>query len=302
MEGAVSSLFYKQQLIAFILLCCPSTPLFSELTKANCKEWIALHQSQISQLPKEKQGDSKVQLALAYYYDQELEKAFKTYLEALEPIKSQSNYPANIEEKSLYDEALRLYLASNSGSNAEETAKKIRDKYEPIVKSHPNYLHLNFLVAAAYANLGLFDSFFNAFYLSYQKLPSSYMSYRTKAILHIKLYEKARTAQEKEEQKIAIFENVSLAQKAYPQDSSLYKLQIVFSPEKEKLSVVQRALLKIINENISVPRSDILFYVAEALKAKEKPLALQFLNKAKDWYQYSRIITTAQEMIDAEAY
>ena len=124
------------------------------------------------------------------------------------------------------------------------------------------------------------------------------MAYRTKAILHIKLFEKARTSQEKAEQRQKILENLRLAEGVYPQDTSLYKLQITFSSDADKLKALQSSLQKIMSENMIVPRTDILFYVSEALEAKDKKLAQQFLDKAKEWYQVSRMIDTAQEMID----
>lgn len=261
------------------------------------KETIAECQEKLSSCAKAERGKIKTALAAAYFKDQDQEKAFSTFLEALHDIPNRETPPVSKKEKKIYEEALKTYL-SHSAVTAQEASVNILDSYESIYKEHPNYTQLGFLIAISYANLGLFDAFFPTFYKSYKKYPQHYLAYKTKAILHIKLFEKGRTPEEKEQERILIIENLELAAKQFPTDSSLYKLTIAFSPSDRKKQVTIKNLNKIIEDNILVSRQDINFFVQQALSIKQKELAQQFLDKAKEWYQYSRAIDNAQEAIN----
>ena len=148
------------------------------------RDAIEIYQAGLKKAPQDQQGTIKAKLALAYYRDQEDEKAFKTYLDALDLAPRLTPTAESPEEKQLYDEALELYL-QNTGPAAHDAANTIREKYSGILALHPDYYHLNFIVAAAFANLGMFDEFFDKFYRSYQYFPDSFMAYKTKAILNI---------------------------------------------------------------------------------------------------------------------
>jgi hypothetical protein len=197
-----------------------------------------------------------------------------------------------------YQEALKLYLEHHTGQEVIVSADKIVSTYGPIIEQHPEYYHLNFLIAAAQANLAHFDLFFTEFFKSYQHYPQSYMSYRTQAVLHIKLYERARTAEERDLEAKLIYEKVMKAANANPRDPSLYRMMISFAPSGQKSQVISSALKKIVSDNIIVPRADIVFYVSEAVNNQQKEIAQQFVDVAKGWYQYSKVIIVAQELID----
>lgn len=288
--------------LLFLCLALPFVSCFAEtkgpaLTHFQLKEKIADLQKRIPSTYSKEKGALLVDLALAYYYDQDSEKAFSSFLEALDAAKSIKPSTITDKEKQLYEEALKIYLGHNNGSGAQESAQKILKEYGPIFKEHPDYYLLGFLTAAAYANLQLFDRFFEQFYPSYQRYPESHMAIRTKAILHIKLYEKARHEAQREEQRQAITALVLKAAEVYPQDSSLYKLRITFATDSEKPQVIKEVLETIIKKEIQVPRSDLIFYVTAAVETQQKEIAQQFMDKARTWYPYSRVMDTAQEMI-----
>jgi tetratricopeptide (TPR) repeat protein len=268
------------------------------LDQIQTKEVISDLQTQISKTALDERGPLLVQLATAYLKDQDQEKAFRTYLQALTFIPKEQELVMDSNEKELYTKALSVYLSHNSGFGAKETARKVLEEFGPIFEKNPHYDQLGFLIAAAYANLGQFEEFFYFFYRSFQNYPYSYMAYRTKAILHIKLYERANTDQEREEQRKSVYDNVLIASEQKPDDSSLYKLQIVFCDNGSRDRIVKELLQKIIAENIIVPRADILFFVTESLNSGNIDLAQQFVNRAREWYEVSRVVNGAQEMID----
>lgn len=244
--------------------------------------------------PNQDQGPTQ---AIHYYREQDLEKAIQTFLQSLEGI--HSNAPVNPEDQALYEKALTQYLEHGAAS-APQLAEELLNQYEKTLEEHPDYHLLEFLVAAAYANQGRFDLFFDHFYTAYQHHSDHYFAYKTKAILHIKLLERARTEPERLVQRKEILKNVNLAIERYPQDQSLYKLSIHFSDPDNLRQTVVRHLNKIIDKNIVVPRTDITYYVRKSLDVGEKGLAKRFVEKAQEWYNYSRAIETAENMLNQE--
>ena len=277
--------------------------LESAIEKEGFKSKITDCQEQIQIAPLDQLGQLKVKLAILHYQDQNLDHAFIEYLEALDITEKQlaSNLSAALskKEKEYYEDALKLYLGHSSGQ-AKETSQKILEEYQAISNENQHFHHLNYLICAALANLGRFDQFFEKFYLSFLHDPHSYMAYRTKAVLHIKLFEKARTEVEKEKQREAIFVNIQKASRLNPEDSSAYKLMIVFSKEEEKAEIVKISLQKIVSESILIPRADLLFYVNAAVTTKQRDLARKFIDKAKEWYKQSRLVDHAEELLAQE--
>jgi hypothetical protein len=203
------------------------------------------------------------------------------------------------EEQKLYENALAKYL-EHGAATAQQSAQEILDQYGKIFEQHPEYHLLEFLISAAYANQGRFDLFFDHFYTAYKYHADHYFAFKTKAVLHIKLLERARTEEERVVQRKEILKNVHLAIERYPQDHSLYKLMIHFSDRDKLHGTVTQLLHKIIEKNIVVPRTDITYYVRKSLDVGERDLAIRFVEKAQEWYNYSRGIETAENMIKQE--
>ena len=180
----------------------------------NLKETIA-ELERIIQDQKEKSPHEK-NLALAYLRDQELEKAFKSFLAALGDAAISPEKEMSRSEDILYREAMKFYLNPRQES-AHETAETIKSLYSNAVKLHPEYYHLGYLVALADANLNHFDHFFEQFYHSYVRDPEHYLAYKTKAILHIKLHDLAKTPQEKEKERGEILEKSPHSKKNFPE-------------------------------------------------------------------------------------
>lgn len=282
----------------FLACCLLCAPLGAQPSALALKDEIKKLEGEIPKAAPEQRSALLLQLAKTYYRDQNQEKAFSTFLQAIESANAKDR-PPNPEDTKLYAEALAVYLDPHAQST-KETAAALLEKYGPIVKEHPEFTQLAFLVGASYANAGQFTDFFDMFYRSYSAAPHHYLAYKTKAIIHIKLFERAGTPEAKDIQRQKIIDELLQAMEIYPQDHTLYKMVIAFSPDKQKGEVVNRSLKKIIDNNMMIPRTDIGFYVEEAIKTQQFDSAQQLLDKAREWYQYSRIINTAQEILDQQ--
>lgn len=265
------------------------------------KKAIQTYREWLTSADKENIAALKVKLAITLYKDQEHEQSFSMFLEALEETLNHASSQITPEEQNLYTEGLELYLHRH-GMTSWEIAAKIRQNYAETIKQHPDYHLLGFLVAAAYANLEQFEQFFELFYHSYRYFPNHYMAYKTKAVLHAKLLERARSAAEREKQRLEIFNNLSSAVKLNPQDTTLYKMIIAAASDERKEKIVNAYLNKMMDEDIIVPRSDIIFYVEQAVKSKQADLAQSFINKVRIWYPTSRIIDHAQQYIRSQMF
>lgn len=249
-------------------------------------------------LEKEKSGELLVLLAEAYYKDQEHAKAFNAFLNALDQSKKDSaSLPMKKEESLLYGEALKIYLDPGARDRA-ITALKIRDLYAGAWRLHPEYAELGYLVAIAYANLEEYPEFFDIFYKSYQKIPDHYLSYKTQGILHLKLYDRGKTLEDKEHERKLVLYYFNKAREVYPQDHSLYKMQIAFSQDKEQ--ILETCLKEIVDKDIVIPRRDLSFYIDQLFAYGKNELAVEFLTKARKWYPYSRTLDAADEILKAK--
>lgn len=268
------------------------------IDQKNYKDAISAYEAKIKESPSEKQGWLKSRLAIIYYKDQDQEKAFKTFLGALETTPQQPLPPISKEEQILYDKAIHTYL-DQSNASIQETASQIQKEYTSILKEHPDYRSLKLVVALAEANLGSFEDFFVDFYDAYPYQPDHHLSYKTKAILHIKLFERARTKEEKEIERNKILNLLKESMNRFPADRSLYRIMISFSPDGEaRHQAVILYLPKILDQNIMVPRCDILFYVQQAVAVQELDLAQRLIDKGREWYQYSKALEMSQIYLD----
>ena len=246
-------------------------------------------------LEKEKSGDLLVLLAEAYYKDQEHAKAFDAYLNALAQTKKEgAPYLEKKEEARLFDEALKVYLDPGARDPA-IISLKIRDLYAGVWRLHPEYAELGYLVAIAYANLGDYSDFFEIFYKSYKQIPEHYLAYKTQGILHLKLYDRGKTLEDKEHERKQVLYYFKKAREIYPQDPSLYKMHIAFSQNKEQ--ILETDLKEIIDKDIVIPRADLSFYIDQLFAHGKNELAAEFLAKARKWYPYSRTLDAADEIL-----
>jgi tetratricopeptide (TPR) repeat protein len=275
-----------------------ATEAQSLLDKGEVKEAIVLLQKEIEIAKEGEKGSLEVILSIAYLRDQDHEKAFFHFLKALEEVPQVCPYQPSSAEKEAYEKGLKIYLTQLSSQSPKVTAEHILKEFSGLSESHPDYALIGFLVAAAQANLGEFESFFRRFYQSYQKAPDHYLADKTQSILYIKLLEKIRDVQERQKYRLAIQTTLSSAIEKYPYDTSLYKLLLLFSEDEGKMKTIEGCLNKILNLNIVIPRCDLMFYIEEAIEHNRRDLAQKLIDKARGWYPISRLVDSAQEYID----
>lgn len=268
--------------------------------KGRYQEAVKDFQELVKTAPDAEKAGYLKRLAESYFKDQEHQKAYAAYLEALDATAPpKEGHPPSEEDEKLYREALQIYLDPKE-RDPELTALKLKDLYAGILRLHPDYYQLGFIVAAAYANLNEMEKFFEIFFRSYQKFPNHFMAFKTKAILHLKLFERGRTEEEKEKERQGVLASLQQAKEQNPGDTSIYRLQIAFAPPQKKEEILKRNLNEIINQSIVIPRADLSFYFDQLFAYREKELATELLRKARIWYPYSRTLDAAKEMLEEE--
>ena len=198
-----------------------------------CKEIIAEYQRAVDQASLTKRSEILLKLTNAYWQDQDQESAFRSFLSALDSAVCNKCSPMTSDEEAIYSKVLIIYLA-HPGREAKETALQIRDQYTKILVDHPTYHHLAFLVALAEANSGAFPNFFARFYSSYCADPNHFLVYKTRALLHHRLMERARDPAQRDCERKQVFNNVRKAIERFSKDISLYQMLINFGDANEK--------------------------------------------------------------------
>lgn len=286
----------------FALAITPAVALafVSAIESEDYKKTIRIHQEQLTRIPEDKQATYIKELALLYLKDQDQEKAFEVFLQALDLCQS-----ANVQDslftpydEEAYRKVLAIYLDPSSEST-QATAQQLIQEVRSILQAKSDQHILEYFMAIAYANLGKYADFFEHFYSAYRYYPDHYLAYKTKAILHLKLLERTRDEGQRNIQRQKIIDNLHLAIEREPSDITIYRLLITFSPKEKKRELVQLSLNKIINGNIIIPRTHLMFYVIEATDIKDPELAQRFISRAKEWYPESRIAISAQKYLDA---
>lgn len=276
---------------SFCLVLFTSDALTVEIV--NNKQAIAEKIQQIAEASLAEKGELEEQLALLYLKDQDQERAFEVFLHALDH--RQERQPC--DKTPLYDEALALYF-EGATEDPKAVAVKIIEKYGSIVKKQSQEFLVSYIVALAYANLDRYEEFFPLFYHAYQHCPDSFLADKTKAILHLKLMERRHTEQQRASERKAVVDNLQRALEKGPSDVTLYKMLILFSPVDQRQEQIRQCLNKIIDNNIIIPRSEILFYVKEALATDQQLLACRFLERAHQWYPKSKMVDAAQQYFE----
>lgn len=235
-----------------------------------------------------------VETAKSHYTTQQQEEAFKLFLQALAGTSVQNDSIFSDSEQALYEQAFQIY-SSKGWQHCYETDEHLIQDFEPLIKEHPDYYRLGYIVAAAYANQGHFNKFFDLFFICYQNCPNHYLAHKSKAILYLKLFQRALPGPEKEIYRASLQEQLRQAAARYPADTSLYKLQIGYAPEGLKAKIIAECVQAIIAHNAIIPRCDLSFFLDEVLHLEDVQLTQAFLFKAKEWYQFSRIINEAYQ-------
>lgn len=237
-----------------------------------------------------KKGDAALylQLAVCYLQDQQEEEAFKAYISCLEKAYSKQTKVMNAREEASLQELLPLYFAN---------AQDLEEKLTACLKAHPDYTYVQFMLAARAANAKKYEPFFYLFYDSYCSYPESHMSHKTQGVIASLLLQRVKSPEEKDVWRKRAIRSFLRASEICPEDTGLYRMIIFTSSESERKALVQQVIRQIIEKNSKIPRGDIPFFINAALMVDEVALAQGLLDKAKTWYEYSRILQEMQELV-----
>lgn len=237
-----------------------------------------------------------VEIAKIYLKDQEIEKGLETFLEALSIKISHPLKKVSSEEKGYFDEIYGFYL-DQGYSDARTVSKQILEKYESIIKEHPEYTMLSFFIANSYANFGNYLEFVNEFFKAYKDHSDHYLVERTQGVIHIKLLDYSRTEEERDQHRQQAFRHFQAALKKAPKDITLYRLSLALCPKNEKSFFIHESFDQVISHNIPLARNDIYPFIIEAVAFKCYEDAQKLVEKAKEWYPYSRAVVKAENYL-----
>lgn len=236
-------------------------------------------------------------LAQAHFADQEIAKAFIHFLEALKRVEKQTPCKMCPDEEKVFETALAGYLARGSG-HPEDAARELLDTYGEIAALHSDYLHLNFLIATAYANLGKYDVFFERFFAGYPYLHDSFLAHKTQGILYVRLAHLNYSFDLRNAFQKKAVHFLTAAVKRNSKDASLYKILITLAKEENNESLVRSYLKEIIAKGTPIPRGDVYFYVKEAVALGEWWIGQALIDQATLLYDYSRAVSDAQAYLN----
>ncbi|MCC5832964.1 MAG: hypothetical protein JJU12_07990 [Chlamydiales bacterium] len=270
--------------------------LYIPLCASEIKEEIATLQNALA---RRSNDETHFKLAHAYFRDQEVDKAFRHFLSALKLISPEPAPEMSPEEKFLYEAALTDYL-KGGGSDPTKIAGEMIEDYGEAADSHPEWIHLNFLIAAAYGNLGRYDTFFDRFFHGYRFLGDSFLAYKILGILCLRLSRHGHCLGEGDAEREEAFDYLTRALERNPIDPSLYNVLIFLAKNEKNDALVLNYLQKMVEMQAHIPRGEIYLYVQEAVALGEFDLGQEIIDLAGMQYEFSRAISIAQEYLNVK--
>ncbi len=288
----MSSKIYTAGLSIFLLTLSLSA------SESELKSAISLFENELSEISSEsRKSELHYQLANAFYHDQEVDKAFQHFLLALKSVENKPQPQMSAEEKMLYEAALGVYL-KGTGNDPARVAKQMLDNYEESAEAHPEWMHLNFLMATAYANLGRYDIFFDRFYQGFPYLGETFLAYKTRGILYLRLAQHAISPEERYTYHEEAMRQLTSALERNKNDSGLYKLLIFLAKDEKTDALVLSYLQKMVEHKVHISRGDIYLYVREAVVLGDPSLGQEIIDLARSQYEFSRALSAAQEYLN----
>ncbi len=265
-------------------IACPEN-VKQALNKGEYKVAILELQKHIEQNPT---AELYLHLANAFLQDQQQEEAFKSYIRCLQTAVLVQNKCMTQPEQAMYDELLALYFANSIDLEAKLTS---------VLKEHPDFYGCQFFLAAQCANAKAYEPFFYIFYQSFTHYPDCHMAHKTKGVVASLLLQRSKTIEEKEVWRTQALDELSCALRQCPKDLGLHRMLIYTASDKERKKIVAFVIAQVLEKDVKISRGEIPFLINHALWVDEIALAQDLLDKAKTWYEYSRILQEMQELI-----
>lgn len=255
-----------------------------------------ISESEVHKKNRIEQSEKKLIAACRFEREQDHHQAIKKIIEAIDQCPTQDEiFPTDAEEKKQAEEGILLYL-KNIDVNPSLVITEFRNRYEDLAEKHPDWNYIQFFLAIADANDFEFVSFYRHFYSAYQHYPNSFLALRTRGVLHLKLYEQLLGEEREEERKQAMYYLKKAADLDF-RETGLIRLILFTSSRAERKTLLQAMIPKLIKEKIRLPRKDITLYVRWLLQENLIELAQDFVSNAQTWYQYSRSIKLAENLL-----
>ncbi len=237
----------------------------------------------IEQLLQEKKPT--ISLPIAYLRDQQEEEAFVSYLDFLKRVEKSPLKAPSDAERARYSELFTLYLANDP---------KVDDELKGLPK---DYYMCQFLRASRLANQRKYEEFFTVFAESYIRYPDSHMALKTEGVIESLIFQRTKKPEAKEHWRKKALQSFRDSLQKNPHDVSLHKMIIYTASDNEKKEVISFVLTQIIEHNVEINRREIPFYINNALLVDEVLLAESLIDKAKTWYEYSRILDEMDQQV-----
>lgn len=234
-------------------------------------------------------ADYYLLLAVNHLLDQQEEEAFKSYLECLERAEWQSGKQPSATEQEIFNSLFQIYL---------EKPQELEVSVKSALQEHPDFHLVQYFYASTCANQHKFEPFFYLFYQSYKAYPESHFAHKTKGVVSSLLYQRARNLDAREQFRKKAITHFTKALEIMPKDTSVHRMLLSTSTEVDRQEVVRAVIEAVVGQNIVIVRHEIPFYVNHALMAKMPDLADRLIDKAKSWYEYSRILQEMQNQVN----
>jgi hypothetical protein len=282
--------------LSLMILTMPLLSLGATDWGVEQKKTIRTLETALQQATKEQSSQLNFQLACVYLQDQDWERSLQFFLNSL-VLETSATTPPFQEDETLYQEALPIYLRMTEEGDA-QAAVELLEWYSTIADEHEEYDLLNYIVAAAEANLSHFDSFFTRFYKAYQSRPDCYLAQKTQGILCMMLADRAVEHEVMVSWRRRARIHFARGADLFEHDSSLYKFLIfLFREEKDGVEIA-RVIRQMVDRKVVIPRKDLFPFVREAVDLEEFELAQALIDQAKVHYSFSRVLVTAQNFLN----
>jgi len=241
------------------------------LMLAPLKEEISSLEMQIQTAPT---SSLYFNLAKAHLKDQEVDRAFLAFLDALD----QTERKEGLE---MPKDALTAYFQGNLP-----------------IELKPDDLAHNFIASISLANQGHFDLFFDHFFAGYPYFKGSFLDFKIRGIIYLRLSQKA--VEKREFYLTEAQKNLRKALALECNDASLYRSLILLAKDAKKEEDILFYLEKLAKSEAHFLRQDILFYVQEAMMLGRREIAEVVVEKGKQLYSYSRSIEAAEKILGSK--
>jgi tetratricopeptide (TPR) repeat protein len=226
--------------------------------------------------------------------DQKIKEAQEAFLEAIEKAPVQERCVSS-EERGDLQSFIPLYLAA---SGSEEQSKKLEQEVRAKLQEHPKNVSLKYFLAAASATRGDFVSFFDQFYQVYIERPDSYLAWKMRGVLHLRLFEACSEESMRVAHRNKAVEFLKNAFSREPQDASLIAKLVFLLPQEEKKKFLEEVFQDVSKIDIPLQRSECIYLVKEAIQVKAFDVAKKLIGKAKLWYEYSRALEELSKEVE----